>query len=690
MRSSWRLPAGPSATGRRLFGVADLLLAAIIATFIGWVTVAPEGAMVNVVLDYATLSLIGVVVAWLQHQAAALSTTLQERRAWRLLSLASAVRVLSGIIWSVWIMDHQGESRPLWLLAISASSLALGVAGLVAFGSEQRKKVDRLRQSIDAVIVLVGIATVLWFAALGPFFEAPGTQIPRLEDYVYLFADSSSVVVTAVLVLGRSQRYLRRVASLLLAAAVLQSIPDVLLWVGKTNYSYRPGDGIAILWFIVWVLKAAAARYAAHVLRHPTDDAVRIRPQYESGVVPTVFVILASLVLVAQLTLAPQERKLPLVMSTCVLSLLLVLRQVIEVREQVRVQRAQDEQAQWYGAVLRDSNDYVMVLDADGNSLDLSPAAQRLVDARTVQSPWALLSLVHPDDQLAFRQAIAAAREQEASLVVRVPGDAPGQWRQLALTIVDRRHDEEAGAVLLHAHDITRATQLADRLRQTEEMEALGVFAGGLAHDLNNILTVVDAHAEMLEEDLGADEALRHDVMAIRHASERARRFTRGLLTLSRQKHGRETNIPVEAMLRERIAHAGLTEVITVDCGETLEPLYMDPSGCHLAVDSVLLAVLEAEPSLHRLPEMTLRGEIVEYTRGEANASGLESGRYLLLELSGFYEAMRNESGEVAWDGSASQLALLLANAAAREIGGVQRVLDDGVVQTWFPLGSRE
>jgi len=296
---------------------------------------------------------------------------------------------------------------------------------------------------------------------------------------------------------------------------------------------------------------------------------------------------------------------------------------------------------------------------------------------------------VHPDDQLAFRQALAAAREEQASLVIRVPDDVPGGWRQLALTIVDRRYDAEAGAVLLHAHDITRATQLADRLRQSEEMEALGVFAGGLAHDLNNILTVVDAHAELLEEELPANDAVRQDVTAIRHASERARRFTRGLLSLSRRKLGRETTIAVEPMIRERITFAGLTDVVTVACDGPLDALYMDQSACHLAVDSLLLAVLEAEPSVHRLPQVTLQLQEIELARRVADAQSMEPGRYLLLVLLGLYDVMGTETGLLAWDGSASQLALLLANAAVREVGGVQRVLDDGAVYTWFPLGDR-
>ena len=92
---------------------------------------------------------------------------------------------------------------------------------------------------------------------------------------------------------------------------------------------------------------------------------------------------------------------------------------------------------------------------------------------------------------------------------------------------------------------------------------------------------------------------------------------------------------------------------------------------------------------MHRLPQVTLQLKEIELARRVADAQSMEPGRYLLLVLLGLYDVMGTETGLLAWDGSASQLALLLANAAVREVGGVQRVLDDGAVYTWFPLGDR-
>ncbi|GAB1343511.1 histidine kinase dimerization/phospho-acceptor domain-containing protein [Gemmatimonas sp.] len=674
----------------RHISVLDVALLGVIATFAVWVALGPGQRPVDVAIDYGTFTAIGLLVAVVQWQAAMASTASSEQRAWRLLAMSSIVRAGSGVVWSVWIVDHPGQARPAWALALSATSLLLVLAGLLAFGGEPRRALDRRRQVIDGIIVLVGSATALWFAALAPFAAATGAQEPRFEDYVYLLSDSASALVAALLVLRRSQRHLRRTATLLLLAALLQTVPDVLLWAGKANFSYRPGDALAVLWFTVWVLKGAAARYALHVARHPTDELTRTRDHYESGVVPTAFVLAASAVLVIQLSTAPQESKLPLVVSVGVLSLMLVLRQLIEIREQERVRRSQSDEAQWYGAVLRDSNDYVMVLDADGNSLDMSPAARRLVDGTANMSRWALMGLVHPEDQLALRQALGAARDAPASLEIRVPDDIPGSWRQLALTIIDRRHDEDAGAILLHAYDTTREVQLSMRLRQTEELEALGVFAGGLAHDLNNILTVIDAHAEILEEDLKPNLTLMQDIAAIRVASQRAQRFTRGLLTLSRRKQSREVDLDVVAVLRARVVFAGLEHRVVLHCPDGPLLLRTDQGACHLAIDSLLLAVLESEPS-DQSGVVQLRALVHDVGRYHADALNLEPGRYLRLELEGLAEGLALRAAEAsAWEGSAAQLALLLADAAARELGGLQRVDADGVVQTYLPMGASE
>ena len=96
--------------------------------------------------------------------------------------------------------------------------------------------------------------------------------------------------------------------------------------------------------------------------------------------------------------------------------------------------------------------------------------------------------------------------------------------------------DGSARQVLGVATDITERKQLEDQFRQAHKMEAVGRLAGGVAHDFNNVLTIIRAQTEFLLADLPPDDACRADVLEIQSAADRASAFTRQLLAFSRRQ----------------------------------------------------------------------------------------------------------------------------------------------------------
>jgi PAS domain S-box-containing protein len=84
--------------------------------------------------------------------------------------------------------------------------------------------------------------------------------------------------------------------------------------------------------------------------------------------------------------------------------------------------------------------------------------------------------------------------------------------------------------------DVTERKTLESQLLQAQKMEAVGRLAGGVAHDFNNVLTAIAGYAELLREDLSADDARRADVEEILRASERAAELTHQLLAFSRRQ----------------------------------------------------------------------------------------------------------------------------------------------------------
>lgn len=76
---------------------------------------------------------------------------------------------------------------------------------------------------------------------------------------------------------------------------------------------------------------------------------------------------------------------------------------------------------------------------------------------------------------------------------------------------------------------------IQERLRQAQRMEAIGQLAGGVAHDFNNILTIVHGYAELLDEHSSPAEVI-ESAREIQAAASRARQLTRQLLTFSQRQ----------------------------------------------------------------------------------------------------------------------------------------------------------
>ncbi|HMA54928.1 MAG TPA: ATP-binding protein, partial [Acidobacteriota bacterium] len=94
--------------------------------------------------------------------------------------------------------------------------------------------------------------------------------------------------------------------------------------------------------------------------------------------------------------------------------------------------------------------------------------------------------------------------------------------------------------------------RVAEReLRQAQKMEAVGRLAGGVAHDFNNVLTVILGYLELLQPNLSAKDARLAQLDEIRKAAERAAGLTRQLLAFSRKQVLQPTVLDLNAVVKD-------------------------------------------------------------------------------------------------------------------------------------------
>ncbi|MDA3838861.1 MAG: PAS domain S-box protein [Candidatus Delongbacteria bacterium] len=96
-----------------------------------------------------------------------------------------------------------------------------------------------------------------------------------------------------------------------------------------------------------------------------------------------------------------------------------------------------------------------------------------------------------------------------------------------------------------------RNQTLEDRLSQGEKMEALGRLAGGVAHDLNNVLTGIVAYPDLLLLKMTAEDPLRKKVLAIKKSGEKAASIVEDLLSLSRRGVNRFAPVNVNKVVKD-------------------------------------------------------------------------------------------------------------------------------------------
>jgi two-component system cell cycle sensor histidine kinase/response regulator CckA len=139
-----------------------------------------------------------------------------------------------------------------------------------------------------------------------------------------------------------------------------------------------------------------------------------------------------------------------------------------------------------------------------------------------------------PASTAVLRDAIRDGRSCVVELL-NYRKDGTTFWNSLAISPV-RDADGPLTSFVGVQTDVTARRQLEGQLRQAQKMEAVGRLAGGVAHDFNNVLSVILTYSEMICAELAPEDPMRADVEEIRTAGLRATDLTKQLLAFSRRQ----------------------------------------------------------------------------------------------------------------------------------------------------------
>jgi PAS domain S-box-containing protein len=199
--------------------------------------------------------------------------------------------------------------------------------------------------------------------------------------------------------------------------------------------------------------------------------------------------------------------------------------------------------------------------------------------------------------------------------------------------------------------NVTRRRSLEEQLRQAQKMEAVGLLAGGISHDFNNLLNVILGNADLLLEKTQPGK-LQHYAEEIKKAAHRATQLTRQLLAFSRKQVLRPTLLDLNAVVGDVakiLRHLIGEDVQIVIEGETnLASIRAD----HGQIEQILMNLAtNARDAMPNGGKFTIRTENAELGPADvARYPYVRPGRYVRLSVSdtgmGMSEEVRSRAFE--------------------------------------------
>lgn len=275
----------------------------------------------------------------------------------------------------------------------------------------------------------------------------------------------------------------------------------------------------------------------------------------------------------------------------------------------------------------------------------------------------------------------------------------PNSWMELNAIPIEW---EGSAAILCLMNDVSQRVvneeerkKLEQQLFQSQKLETIGTLAGGVAHEINNILTPILGYSDMMLDDMTADSTYRSDVEAIRHSAQRAKDVVKQILSFSRQIEANREVVTVQKIIEmvRSMLQASLPGSVTLSYAvEAPEALL------HVNVTQIEQVILNlcnnaSHAIKHNHGQVTIKANVVDGTV-DVNRAKLKPIVYVCLSVTDNGAGMSEETLKRIFEpffttkkvGEGTGLGLSVVHGIVKNHGGIIDVISAIGVGTQFDI----
>jgi PAS domain S-box-containing protein len=577
------------------------------------------------------------MVYWSFRAYAATRTERRTGRAWLLIGLAAIGSAIGSIAETIIHLENGAIERQLWIHGLFSIVYLLFVAGLLSFPSAPRRRADRITLLFDTATVALSGVMIFWYWSVRTGAFGTATSLENKAIVIgYPSADLAVLLIAAILLVRAADKRGRSIFGYIAIGYLCSSIAD--FWYGylQLGISYQRNTVVDMCWFAAVLFPIFAAR--SQLEHSATPGPPKRAAARWMAEIPLIAVGLAFAILFFAIRDDREKVEVQLGVGALVMTFLAIARQRISAREAARLMTERATRDARFRALVQNSSDVVIVLDASLAATYVSPAIEGVLG-------------LTPEDRLgrAFVEMVATEdRAEAAELLARVAASpfateslrcrmvhADGTLRMMETLASNLLEDPAVMGVVLNSRDISQRSALEEQLQHAQKLEVVGRLAGGIAHDFNNLLMVIGANAEFVLSDDSDTVAKREAAIEIQETTKRAAALTKQLLSFSRREESRPLVIDpnnvarhVERMLLRLLQHATRFQTDLTD-----EPaaILIDPGQLEQALLNLAVNARDAMPSGGLLRLRTRIEQVSERTPMDHGT--LQPGKYVAISV---------------------------------------------------------